>query len=83
MSVEEIRTIKKERLRGFAAMVDKIFKPIANTEQFREFSKTINIKLLLNPTDDKNAALISIGNGILKVEGIRNDDPRNLKKKKV
>jgi len=83
MSVEEIKTIKKERLRGFAAMVDKIFKPIANTDEFRKFSKTINIKLLLNPTDDKNAALISIGDGILKVEGIRNDDPSNLKKKKI
>ena len=85
MILEESNSnIKKEkRLRGFAAMVDRILKPVANTEEFKQFSKTINIKLLLNPIDDKNAALISIGDGLLKVEGIRNEDSSNLKKKKI
>ena len=37
--------------------------------------------MLLNPTDQKFAALISVEKGTLTVEGIRNDDKKALKKK--
>ena len=68
-------------MRGFAAIVAQRFKSVNDNEEFKEFSKDISVKLLLNPTDQKFAALISVEKGTLTVEGIRNDDKKALKKK--
>jgi len=77
-------TLKKpERLRGFAATLANRLELVKDIEEFKEYSKNISVKLLMNPLDGRYAALITIDKGTLKVEGIRNDDPSNLKKKKL
>jgi len=85
MISEEIKskTKKEKRLRGFAATVAKIFEQVNNSDDFKDFAKTINIRFLLNPLDDKTAALITIEEGTLKVEGIGNKDLKNLKRSEL
>ena len=71
------------RLRGFAAVLGNRLEPVKENDEFKEFIKDISVKLLLNPLDGKYAALITIDKGTINIEGIRNDDSSNLKKKKL
>lgn len=81
--MSETKLKRPERLRGFAATLGKRLELVKEMDEFKEFSKNISVKLLMNPLDGKYAALITIDKGTLNIEGIRNDDTSNLKKKKL
>jgi hypothetical protein len=72
---------KKKRLRGFAGVVSKQIEPLNEIEKFKEDFKERTIKILLNATDGKNAALIVIDKGFISVEEVINNPKENLKKK--
>jgi hypothetical protein len=74
---------KKKRLRGFAGVVSKQIEPLNDIEKFKEDFKERTIKILLNATDGKNAALIVIDKGTILVEEVKNNPKESLKKKKV
>ena len=74
---------KKKRIRGFAGVVSKQIEPLNEIEKFKEDFKDRTIKILLNATDGKNAALIVIDKGTIRVEEVENNPNENLKKKKV
>ena len=74
---------KKKRLRGFAGVVAKQIEPLNEIEKFKEDFKDRTIKILLNATDGKNAALIVIDKGKIYVEEVKNKPKENLKKKNV
>ena len=71
---------KKKKPRGFAGVIYAQMMPLNEKEKFREKYKDSSMKLLLNATDGKYAALISIINGNLDVEGISNKQKEELKK---
>jgi hypothetical protein len=50
-------------------------------EKFKEDFKERTVKILLNATDGKNAALIVIDRGSIHVEEVKNNPKKNLKKK--
>ena len=72
---------KKKRIRGFAGVVSKQIEPLNEIEKFKEDFKDRTIKILLNATDGKNAALIVIDKGNIYVEEVKNKPKENLKKK--
>ena len=74
---------KKKRIRGFAGIVSKQIEPLNSINQFKEDFKDKTIKILLNPKDGKNAALLVIENGKVYVEAVDNKDKSQLKKKVV
>ena len=74
---------KKKRLRGFAGVVSKQVEPLNEIEKFKDDFKDRTVKILLNATDGKNAALIVIDKGKLHVEEIKNNPKENIKKKNV
>ncbi len=72
---------KKKRLKGFAGVVSKQIEPLNSIEKFKEDFKDRSVKLLLNATDGKDAAMIVIDKGHIYVEGIKNTPKENIKKK--
>jgi len=72
---------KKKRIRGFAGVVSKQIEPLNEIEKFKEDFKDRTIKILLNATDGKYAALIVIDKGTIYVEEVKNTPKENLKKK--
>ena len=74
-------TPKKKRLRGFASILAKQLGPLNEIDYFKEKFKDTNVKLLLNATDGKIAALIIIDKGTLSIESIPNTPKKSLKKK--
>ncbi|MFX1277055.1 MAG: hypothetical protein ACFFAT_18675 [Promethearchaeota archaeon] len=79
----ETKLKRTGKLRGFAFTLGKRLELVKESEEFKEFTKNLSIKLLLNPSDGKYAALITIDRGTLNIEGIRNDDSSNLEQKKL
>ena len=77
MSEEE----NKKKLRGFAKIVSKEVEPLNSYDKFKERYKDTEVKVLLNPKDGKEAALIVIDKGTIYVESIKNDPKENIKKK--
>jgi len=77
MSEEE----NKKKLRGFAKIVSKEVEPLNSYDKFKEKYKDTEVKILLNPKDGKEAALIVIDKGTIYVESIKNDPKENIKKK--
>lgn len=71
---------KKKKPRGFAGVIYTQMMPLNEKEKFREKYKDTTVKLLLNATDGKYAALIVIDNGVLEVEGVSNKEKDDLKK---
>ncbi|MHA1803324.1 MAG: hypothetical protein ACTSU4_02190 [Promethearchaeota archaeon] len=71
---------KKKKLRGFASVIAKNLEPLNTNEKFKEQYKDADLKILLNATDGRYAALIKVKNGTVEVEGIKNDNKENLKK---
>lgn len=71
---------KKKKPRGFAGVIYTQMMPLNEKEKFRQKYKDSSLKLLLNVTDSKYAALISINNGLLDVEGVSNKQKEDLKK---
>jgi len=79
-SVTESNVVLKEP-RGFAGLIANIMNPLNNDPKFKQaFGKTKR-KILINATNLQYAALVTIDNGTLKIEAIRNEPVSNLKKK--
>ena len=72
---------KKTRLKGIAKVVAKEVEVLNTIEQFKEDYKDSLIKILLNPKDGKQAALLVIEKGKIYVEGIENNPKSNISKK--
>jgi len=73
----------KKRLKGFPKIVSKEVEPLNTIEKFKEDYKDKVIKILLNPKDGKQAALLLIDHGQIYVESIDNNPKKNIKKKVV
>ena len=71
---------KKKKPRGFAGVIYSQLMPLNEKEKFRQKYKDSSIKLLLNAIDGRYAALITINNGAIDVEGIPTKEKENLKK---
>jgi hypothetical protein len=71
---------KKKKPRGFAGVIYSQLMPLNEKEEFQQKYKDSSIKLLLNATDGRYAAFITIDNGIINVEGIPNKEKEDLKK---
>jgi hypothetical protein len=71
---------KKKKPRGFAGVIYSQLMPLNEREKFKQKYKDSSLKLLLNVTDGRYAALITINNGMIDVEGIPNKEKADLKK---
>lgn len=74
---------EKEKLRGFAGLINSILVPLNENKKFQEEFKYTNSKILLNATNLNYAALIFIDHGFLIVESLLNKPKANLSKRKV
>ena len=72
---------KKKRLKGFPKIVAKEVEVLNTIDKFKEDYKDKLIKIMLNPKDGKQAALIVIDDGQIYVEGVDNKPKKNIKKK--
>lgn len=67
--------------RGFAGLIANIMSPLNNDPRFKRTFEKTRRKFLINATNLQYAALVTIDNGTLKIEAIRNEPKSNLKKK--
>ncbi|MFX1379305.1 MAG: hypothetical protein ACFFA4_09435 [Promethearchaeota archaeon] len=74
---------ENKKIRGFAVLINSILAPLNENRKFREKFGNLTIKFLLNASNLKNAAIIIIEKGLLRVESIPNKPKENLKKRKV
>lgn len=72
---------KPKRMKGFAGIVWKLVEPLNTMEEFIEEFAEVEVKILVNPKDQKRAALIKIDKGTIDVEDVKNDKEtlKNLK----
>ncbi len=75
--------LEGEKVRGFAGIIENVFKPINEKEKFKEKFGKINVKILINAVNLNYAALIIIENGTLSVKSVRNRPKENLTKSKL
>ena len=73
----------KKKLRGLAGILSKLVEPLNENQKFKEKFSDIELKVLLNATDGKYAALLVIDKGTIHVEGYKNNPKKNLKKKVI
>ncbi len=71
---------KKPRLKGFAKFAGTIIDSVKGTQEFKDIILGIKTRVLLSNAEDKWAALISIVNDTITVEGIKKDPKFNIKK---
>jgi len=64
---------KPKRMKGFAGIVWKLVEPLNSMEKFIEEFAEVEVKILVNPKDQKRAALIKIDKGTIDVEDVKND----------
>lgn len=69
--------------RGFAGLIKSIMEPLNENLEFKEKFKNLDRKFLINASNLDHAALISVNQGILKVESVPNKPESNLKKKLI
>lgn len=81
-SVNEIDIALKEQ-RGFAGLIAKLVEPLNENPNFNKAFKEIQRKFLINATNLKYAAIITLEKGIITVESIPNKPVNNLIKKKI
>jgi hypothetical protein len=74
---------EKDRIRGFAGLINSILVPLNENKKFQEKFREIDAKILLNASNLNYAALIIIDHGSVKVKSIPNKPKKNLKKKKI
>ncbi|GAG81626.1 unnamed protein product, partial [marine sediment metagenome] len=72
---------KPKRMKGFAGIVWKLVEPLNSMEKFKEEFADVKVKILVNPKDQKRAALIKIDKGTIDIEDVKNDKEtlKNLK----
>ena len=66
--------------RGFAGLIKNIMEPLNENAEFREQFNKFNRKFLINAQNLDHAALISLNQGMLKVESVPNKPESNLYK---
>lgn len=76
----EIKIIEK-KARGFAGLIVNVLEPLNENLKFKEQFKRKKRKYLINASNLNYAALITLDNGTLIIEGVRNKPKSNLKKK--
>ena len=74
---------KKKRLRGLAGILWNFFEPLNKNDYFKEKFADTEVKLMLNATDGRYAALIIIDKGTIDIENVPNKVKEDLKKKKL
>ena len=74
---------EKEKIRGFASLINSVLVPLNENNKFQEKFKDTKAKILLNAPNLKFAALIVVDHGFVNVKSIPNKPKANLKKKKV
>ncbi|MBY8986410.1 MAG: hypothetical protein KGD65_15155 [Candidatus Lokiarchaeota archaeon] len=74
---------EKEKLRGFAVLINSVLVPLNENTKFQEKFGNTNAKILLNASNLDYAALIIIDHGSVNVKSIANKPKSNLKKKKI
>ncbi|MFX1258390.1 MAG: hypothetical protein ACFFAN_11060 [Promethearchaeota archaeon] len=74
---------KKPRLKGFAKLLGSIIDSVKDTEECKFLLIGVKTRVLFNFTDGKWATLITIKDGNITVEGVRNEPKSNLKRKKL
>lgn len=65
----------------FAEAILNTYGPLNTIDKFKEKYAEKSFKILLNPKDGQFAALITVDNGVVTVEGIDNQDKNNLDQK--
>ncbi|NVM52127.1 MAG: hypothetical protein HWN66_00400 [Candidatus Helarchaeota archaeon] len=64
---------KVELKRGLAGLMWKIFKILNDNDEFKEEFADIKLTMLMNPKDQRVAAIIKINRGAINIEDIEND----------
>ncbi|MFX1501706.1 MAG: hypothetical protein ACFFDH_12140 [Promethearchaeota archaeon] len=72
-----------KNLKGFAILINSILTPLNENKKFKEKFGKVDTKILLNASNLDFAALITINDGIIRVESIPNKPKANLKKKRI
>lgn len=66
--------IQKVKVRkGLAGVLWQFLEPLNFNEEFKQKFQDTQLIILMNPKDQKWAALLKIQNGTIDIEGIRND----------
>ncbi len=73
--------ILEKKVRGFAGLIENVMDPLNENPKFKEQFKNKKRKFLINASNLNYAALITIKNGNLNIESVRNEPKSNLKKK--
>ncbi|MFX1457118.1 MAG: hypothetical protein ACFFDB_17210 [Promethearchaeota archaeon] len=74
---------EQEKLRGFAVLINSVLQPLNENPKFQEQFANKNVRILLNASNLKYAALIITENGLVRVKSIKNKPRTNLSKKKI
>ncbi len=64
---------KPKRKRGFAGVLWKEVEPLNSNEKFKKEFADITVNVLINPKDQKRAALLKIDKGTIDVDDVKND----------
>ncbi|MFX0188553.1 MAG: hypothetical protein ACFE8A_12555 [Candidatus Hodarchaeota archaeon] len=73
----------KPKLRGFARTIGKSIDSVKDTGECKFLIKGVKTRVLFNCLDGKWAALVTIKDGNITVEGIKNTPKENLSRKKL
>ena len=75
---------KKKELKGFTGVISKQLMPLNANERYKEKYKNISLKILLNPIDQMNAALVTMDKGTIDIDEIEKQYPlMDMKKKQI
>lgn len=74
---------EKPSLKGFPALIENLFNSIKDTPECKEIIKGMKTRVLLNNKEDKWAALITVINDQIRVEGIENEPKENISREKL
>lgn len=76
-----VEKTKKIRLRGFAGTIGRSIDSVRGTEECDYIIKGVKTRVLFNCLDGKWAALVTINNDNITVEGIKNTNKKDLSRK--
>jgi hypothetical protein len=74
---------ENKRIRGFAGLINSVLTPLNDNTKFKKEFSNIDVKILLNASNLKYAALVIIDHGAVRVKSIPNKPKSNLLKQKV
>lgn len=74
---------EKPQLKGFPALIENLCNSIKDTPECKEMLKGMKTRVLLNNMDDNWAALVTIINDQITVEGIENKPKENISRDKL